>query len=333
MKNKHIIFLAIVVLCVFSCKQKQENPPIQKDPLPSFNDVQSKANIMAFVQSVTDSTSSNYVKPIDRIACFDNDGTLWAEQPLPSQLFFVFDKVREMARSNPKYATESPYKQVVENNLEELLKQDKDKLVAMIGEVDSLFYPNYKETVNSWIDTVQHPVLNRPYASTVYQPMIELLDYLRANQFTVYVVSGGGVAFMRAWQPVIYGIPENNIIGSTFKTEAVQKNDSIAVVPTSQFDFYDDHMGKVINIQKTIGKKPIMVVGNSDGDLEMMEYAFTNNPHPTFMLYVNHTDGEREFLYDEKTIAGKLIKGKEVAKKNGWTIIDMRNDWKTVFPN
>lgn len=332
-KSTILPFIILPFMLTISCKDDKKEAPIsEKDPLPSFNEVKSKTDIINFVTSVTDSTNANYIKPEDRIACFDNDGTLWAEQPLPSQLFFVFDKVKELSETHPEYKTESPYKEVLANDIHGLLKVDKSKLIAMIGEVDSLAHDNYNKTVSNWVDNSNHPTLKRSYASTVYQPMLELLDYLRANKFTIYIVSGGGTKFMRAWQPEIYGITENHIIGSTFKTKTIQQNDSIVVVPTSEFDFYDDHMGKVINIEKIIGKQPVMVVGNSDGDLEMMQYASTDNPHKSLMVYVNHTDGEREFLYDEKTPAGRLEKGMEVAQKNDWTIIDMKTDWKTVFP-
>lgn len=331
-KNKRLTMLIMTLILTISCKGDKKEEVAENDPLPSFNEVKAKTDIINYVKLVTDSTKATYVKPEDRIVCFDNDGTLWAEQPLPSQVLFVFDKVKELSQTNTKYKTESPYKEVVENDIPGLLKADKHKLIKMIGEVDSLNHENYGEVVNNWINNTQHPVLKRSYTSTVYQPMLELLDYLRANDFTIYIVSGGGVKFMRAWQPRIYGIEENKIIGTTFKTEAIQKDDSIEVVPTSEFEFYDDHMGKVINIQKIIGKKPIMIVGNSDGDLEMMEYSSTENKYPTLMVYVNHTDAEREFLYDEKTPTGRLEKGKEVAQKNGWTIIDMKTDWNKVFP-
>lgn len=327
-----LIFLSISFI-VFSCKEGKKDTVVEANPLPSFNEVPSKNAIINYVKTITDSTSADYVKPEDRIVCFDNDGTLWAEQPLPSQIFFVFDKIKELAKTNAKYKIESPYKEVINDDLKGLLKVDKQKLIAMIGEIDSLNNENYNDVVNHWLDSAKHPKLGITYNKTVYQPMLELLDYLRANDFTIYIVSGGGTKFMRAWQPKIYGIEENNIIGSTFKTEVIQKGDSIAVLPTSKFDFYDDHMGKVINIQKIIGKKPIMIIGNSDGDLEMMEYASTNNPHKSLMLYVKHTDGEREFDYSKGVIAGALKNGEVVANKKGWTIIDMKKDWKTVFPD
>ncbi|GLU45280.1 HAD family phosphatase [Allomuricauda sp. NBRC 101325] len=314
---------------MLSCKEGYTEKTI--DPLPTFNEAKSKSEIIAFVSSVTDPSNPNFVEPKDRIVCFDNDGTLWAEQPLPSQIFFVFDKVKELAQTNPKFITESPYKEVLANDIEGILKVDKAKTIAMIGKVDSLYHTDYDTTVDSWLKNAKHPYLKRPYDKTIYQPMMELLDYLRENEFTIYIVSGGGTNFMRAWQPELYNIDKNYIVGSTFKTETVQQEDSIAVLPTSEFDFYDDHMGKVISIQKIIGKKPIMVVGNSDGDLEMMEFADTDNPHATLMVYVLHSDGEREFLYNEKTPMGRLEKGWEVAQRKGWTIIDMKKDWKEVF--
>lgn len=335
MKTIHISGILILVLffSVYSCKKSEPKHDVEKGKLlSSFNEGTAKENIINFVQSVTDPNSKNYIKPEDRIAVFDNDGTLWAEQPLPSQVYFSFDQIKKFVEEQPKFKNESPFKNVLDNDLNGLVKDHAKGLFKVIGMADSLNYANYNQVVDNWINTVKHPKLGIPYKNTVYVPMLEVLDYLRKNEFKIYIVSGGGTKFMRAWQPSIYGIPEENIIGSTFETKAVQKGDSIAVVPTTTFEFLDDHIGKVININKMIGKKPVMIFGNSDGDLEMMEYATTDNEKPTLMVFVNHTDGEREFKYDDKTISGKLIKGKEVAQKKGWTIIDMKNDWKTIFP-
>lgn len=328
--------LTLLISCLFVITCKQHSKEAEKatvDPLPSFNEVASKTNIMAFVEKITDSTNADYVKPEDRIACFDNDGTLWVEQPLPSQLFFAFDKIKAMAADHPEWKTEMPFKAIVENNLEGMKTFHTTDVLKLVGTAHATQnVDEFTQDLRNWLLTAQHPTLKKPYTQLVYKPMLELLHYLRDNQFKIYIVSGGSQEFMRAWAPKIYGIPEENIIGSTFKREVVGQGDSLSVAQTAQFDFNDDHEGKIISINKFIGKKPIMVVGNSDGDLEMMEYCATNNPLPHFLLYVKHTDGNREFDYSKGVIAGALKKGETVAKEKGWTIIDMKTDWKTVFP-
>ncbi|WP_338733545.1 HAD family hydrolase [Mangrovimonas cancribranchiae] len=334
--STYVICLAITILLI-SCKNDTKKTAIKvatKNHLPSFNNVQSRDNIIAFVEKITDSTSDEYVAPKDRIACFDNDGTLWVEQPLPSQLFFAFDKIKAMAKNHPEWKTEMPFKAVIEDDLEAMKTFHSTDIIKLVGTAHaSQNIETLTQEFQDWVQTAQHPVLKKPYTALVYQPMLELLDYLRAHQFKIYIVSGGSQEFMRAWAPNVYGIPEENIIGTTFKTKVVGEGDSLSVAQTPEFEFYDDHEGKIISINKYIGKKPIMVVGNSDGDLEMMEYSTTNNPLPHFMLYIKHTDRQREFDYAKGVAAGALIKGDSIAKAKGWTIIDMKQDWNVVFPH
>lgn len=320
----------------WSCKEQSKTtvePEIVKTVLPSFNEGTSKADIITFVETISDSTSNNYVKPEDRIACFDNDGTLWVEQPLPSQIFFVFDRIKELAADHPEWTNEMPFKAVIEDDMETIKTLHTEDLIKLIGVAQaSTNVDNFDAVVNNWLKTSVHPVMKKPYTQLVYQPMLELLDYLRAHQFKIYIVSGGSQEFMRAWAYKAYGIPKEHTIGTTFKREVIKQGDSITVAQTTDFEFYDDHEGKVLAISKFIGKKPILIGGNSDGDLEMMQYCDTNNPLPHLLIYVNHTDGEREFLYDEHTPMGTLEKGMDVALRHGWTIIDMKTEWNTVYP-
>ncbi|MBD0830617.1 HAD family hydrolase [Aestuariibaculum sediminum] len=332
------VFLTVIVtvfaLFQWSCKQEKDVSTSTEnvlEVLPSFNESTSKKNIIQFVETITDTASSDYVKPDDRIACFDNDGTLWVEQPLPSQIFFDLYRIKQLAVNHPEWKNEMPFKAVIENDTEALKTLSHGDLLNIVGtaqatdDVDS-----FDTIVNNWITSTKHPVMDKPYTKLIYKPMLELLDYLRANEFKIYIVSGGSQEFMRAWTNYVYGIPKEHVIGSTFKRKAITKGDSLIVAQTSEFEFNDDHEGKAIAISRYIGKKPILIAGNSDGDLEMMQYCDTNNPLPHLLIYVNHTDGDREFLYDEHTAMGTLNKGMEVALRKGWTIIDMKNDWKTV---
>ncbi len=334
---KKILFISTIFIylsCGNEAKKDTATVVTEVEPLSSFNKGDAKTNIITFVEKITDSTHTDYVKPEDRIACFDNDGTLWVEQPLPSQLFFAFDRIKEIAAEHPEWKDTMPFKAIIEGDSVAMKKFGKEDLLQLVGEAHAIQnVDQYDSIVQNWLDTAKHPVLKKPYTQLVYQPMLELLDYLRTKQFKIYIISGGSQEFMRVWASEVYGIPKENIIGSTFKREVVMEGDSLSIAQNAQFEFNDDHEGKVIAINKFIGKKPIMVVGNSDGDLEMMEYSDTDNPLPHFLLYVNHTDGDREFLYDEHVHLGALKKGMEVAKERGWTIIDMKKDWKTVFPN
>lgn len=333
MKNiQYISFIIVTMILSCNTKSKPTNQ-IPKDPLPSFNISEAKNNITEFVSRVTDSTSKDFVNKKDRIAVFDNDGTLWVEQPLPSQIFFAFDRIKELAEVNLEWNNDMPFKAIIENDTKAINDFTEEDLVKIVGEAHATNNVNEFDTiVQNWLGAAKHPILKKSYTQLVYQPMLELMDYLRVNDFNIYIVSGGSQEFMRAWVPEAYGVPKRNIIGSTFKRVTVEKDTTIAVAQTAKFEFYDDHEGKVVSIDRFIGQKPIMVVGNSDGDLEMMEYSDTENQYPTLMIYLDHTDGDREILYNDDMPAGILIKGREVAKERGWTVIDMKTDWKTVFP-
>jgi len=302
------------------------------DPLPSWNDVQSKNEIVAYVKSVTDSNSADFIPIADRIATFDNDGNLWSEQPAYFQLFFAIDRVKAMAVDHPEWKETQPFKAVLEDDMETIKKSGMKGIgILLMTTHAGNTTKEFDAIVKNWIATAKHPTKNVTYDKLVYQPMLELLQYLRANDFKTYIVSGGGVDFMRAFVTEIYGIPEEQIIGSRIKTEFDYNNGSPVIKRLAELDFIDDKDGKPLNIQKIIGKKPVFSSGNSDGDLQMMQWT-ASNKHKSFMLYVHHTDSEREWAYDRDSHIGKLDKGLDQALKDGWTVIDMKKDWKVIYP-
>ncbi len=330
-----IFFSLIFISCETKTKESQqkESPKQEvKDPLPSWNKVASKKNIIAYVNEVTNSKNENFIPIKDRIATFDNDGNLWAEQPAYFQLFFAIDRVKAMASDHPEWKNDQPFKAVLENDMEELKKQGEHGLAQLIMATHSgNTTEEFKKDVQDWIATAKHPTKNVGYDKMVYQPMLELLQYLRANDFKTYIVSGGGVDFMRAFVMEIYGIPEEQIIGSRIKTEFDYNNGNPVIKRVPALDFIDDKEGKPLNIQKIIGKKPVFSSGNSDGDLQMMQWA-ASNKHKSLMLYLHHTDDEREWAYDRDSHIGRLDKGLDQAQKDGWTVIDMKKDWKVIYP-
>lgn len=302
------------------------------DPLPSWNEGDAKTAIINFVKDVTDKNSANYVAVDERIATFDNDGNLWSEQPAYFQLFFAIDRVKAMASEHPEWKNEQPFKAVLEGDMKTLKKLG----MHGIGEIMMTTHAGnttveFDAIVKDWIATAKHPTKNVRFDKLVYQPMIELLQYLRANDFKTYIVSGGGVDFMRAIVTEVYGIPKEQIIGSRIKTEFDYNNGNPVIKRLPALDYNDDKAGKPLNIQKIIGKKPVFASGNSDGDLQMLQWT-ASSKHKSFMLYVHHTDAEREWAYDRDSHIGRLDKGLDQAMKDGWTVIDMKKDWKVIYP-
>ena len=333
---RKFIFLFGIIFLTLSCKNENNQALVQKaenvDPLPSWNDVQSKQNIIAYVNDVTNSESENFIPIVDRIATFDNDGNLWSEQPAYFQLYFVLDLVKELAPNHPEWKTTQPFKAVLEDDMQELAKHGEHGLIQLVMATHSgNTIEEFNAEVKDWIKTAKHPTKNVGFDELVYQPMLELLQYLRANDFKTYVVSGGGVDFMRAFVSPIYGIPAEQIIGSRIKTEFEYKDGTAVIKRMPEMDFIDDKEGKPLNIQKIIGKKPVFSSGNSDGDLAMMQYTASNS-YKSFMLYVHHTDEVREWAYDRDSHIGRLDKGLDQAINDGWTVIDMKNDWKIIYP-
>ena len=339
MKKYVTLFFATIFLVTIACKDENSTTATSKevnqqqvDPLPSWNDVASKKNIILYVSEVTNKESENFIPIKDRIATFDNDGNLWAEQPAYFQLFFVLDRIKEMAKDHPEWKDEKRFKAVLENDMETIKKSGMKGIGKLLMTTHTgNTTEEFDAMVKDWVATAKHPTKNVGYDKLVYQPMLELLAYLRANDFKTYIVSGGGVDFMRAFVTEIYGIPEEQIIGSRIKTEFDYNDGNPVIRRLPALDFNDDKEGKPLNIQKIIGKKPVFSSGNSDGDLQMMQYA-ASNKYKSFMLYVHHTDEVREWAYDRDSHIGHLDKGLDQAQKDGWTVIDMKNDWNVIFP-
>ncbi len=333
------IFLIFFVILT-SCKQETqiENKPeaipstIKKDPLSSWNDLSTKKEIIAYVDAITDKNNSNFIPIPVRIATFDNDGTLWSEQPMYFQLSFAIDQIKKMAVDHPEWKNKQPYKAVIENDMEALNKTgEKGLLEIILATHVGMSTDEFESSVKEWIKTAKHPSKGKVYTELVFQPMLELLHFLRANDFKIFIVSGGEVDFMRALVTEVYGIPEEQIIGSRFKTEYIYNDGKPFIKRLAELDFNDDKEGKPINIHNIIGKKPVFAAGNSDGDLQMLQWA-ASNKLSSFMLYVHHTDSEREWAYDRDSHIGRLDKGLDQAKKDGWTVADMKNDWKVIYP-
>lgn len=330
MTARHIL---IVTACVvFSCRSEKEPSVIAADPLPSWNEGKTKGAIVSFVQSITNEESLDFIPVEKRIATFDNDGTLWSEQPMYFQLFFAIDRVKELAPKHPEWANEEPFKSILNDDMQGVLASGMEGLMQIIMETHAgVSSTEFEKSVHAWVSNANHPTLNRPFTDLVYQPMLELLNYLRDNGFKTYVVSGGGVDFMRALVTEVYGIPAEQIIGSTIKTEFDYNGGNPVIMRLPEIDFIDDKEGKPVNILKIIGKKPIFCGGNSDGDLAMMQWTASSDSK-NFMLYVHHTDSIREWAYDRDSHIGRLDKGLDQALRDDWSIANMQKDWKLIYP-
>ena len=303
-----------------------------EDPLPSWNEGHTKQSITTFVEQVSDSNSKSYVKPEERIAVFDNDGTLWAEQPIYFQLAFVSDRIKELAPSHPEWKAQQPFKAVLENDKEALVASGYEGLLELLMVTHAgMTQTEFQTTVKQWLATAKHPRFNRPYTELVYQPMLELLTYLRSNGFKTYIVSGGGIEFMRPWTEKVYGIPPEQVVGSSIKTEFEIRDGKPVLVRQAEIDFIDDKEGKPVGINSHIGRRPIAAFGNSDGDLQMLQWTAAGDG-PSLMVLVHHTDAKREWAYDKDSHIGRLNNALDEANKNGWTVVDMKKDWKVVFP-
>ena len=302
------------------------------DPLPSWNAGQTKQAIIKFVQAVTDKPSPQYVPPEQRIATFDNDGTLWCEQPMYFQGFFAFDRVKALAPQHPEWKERQPFKAVLENDMKALAASG-EKGVMEIGMTThaGMSTGEFEKIVKDWLAMAKHPRFNRPFTDLVYKPMLELLAYLRENGFKIYIVSGGGVEFMRPWTEKVYGIPPEQVLGSSVKLKFEMRDGKPALMRLPEIDFIDDGPGKPVGIQKFIGRRPIAAFGNSDGDHQMLQWTAAGEGL-RFMLLVHHTDAEREWAYDRQSPIGRLDKALDEAQNRGWTIVDMKKDWKRVFP-
>ena len=263
---------------------------------------------------------------------FDNDGTLWAEQPMYFQLAFALDRVKALAPQHPEWKTQQPFKGVLENDLNSVLAGGEHAILELVMATHTgNTTDEFEQIVTDWLATAKHPKTEKLYTEMVYQPMIELLAYLRANGFKTFIVSGGGIEFMRPWTEKVYGIPPEQMIGSSIKTKFEIRNDQPVLVRLPEINFINDKAGKPVGINSHIGRRPIAAFGNSDGDLQMLQWTAASKG-ARFCLYVHHTDAEREWAYDRTSSIGRLDKGLDEAKAKGWTVVDMKNDWKRIFP-
>ena len=302
------------------------------DPLPSWNEGAARQSIVDFVARVTDPASDDFVPEAERIATFDNDGTLWSEQPAYFQLLFAIDRVKAMAPDHPEWKTKQPFKAVLDGDMEALAAAGEHGLIEIVAATHAgMTTAEFEAVATDWIATAKHPTTDRPYTEMVYQPMIELLDYLRANGFKTFIVSGGGIEFMRPWTEEVYGIPPEQVVGSSIKTKFEIQDGQPVLMRLPEIDFIDDKDGKPVGINSHIGRRPIAAFGNSDGDLQMLQWTAAGDG-PSFCLYVHHTDAEREWAYDRGSHIGRLDKGLEEARERGWTVVDMKNDWTVVYP-
>jgi haloacid dehalogenase-like hydrolase len=302
------------------------------DPLPSWNDTESKKAIMAFVDRVTKQGSPDFVPEVERVATFDNDGTLWAEQPMYFQLLFALDRVKVLAPQHPEWKTKEPFASLLKGDVRGALAGGEKAIMPIVVATHSgMNSEEFNQIVRDWIATAKHPVTKRLYTEMVYQPMLELVAYLRANGFKTFIVSGGGIDFMRPWTEKVYGIPPENVVGSSGKLKFEFRDSEPVLMRLPEIDFIDDGPGKPVGINEHIGRRPIAAFGNSDGDLQMLQWT-KGAGGVRFALVVHHTDAEREWAYDRKSSVGRLDKALDAAQANGWTVVNMKNDWKTVFP-
>ncbi|PTM92797.1 HAD family hydrolase [Mycoplana dimorpha] len=305
----------------------------QSDPLPSWNDTAPKKAIVAFVERVTTQNTADFVPESERIAVFDNDGTLWVEQPMYTQLAFALDRVKLMARQHPEWKDQQPFKAALDGDMKALAAAGQKGLAELIMTTHAgMTVEQFQKIVTNWLATARDPRFKRPYTDLVYQPMLELLAYLRANGFKTFIVSGGGVEFLRPWTEQVYGVPPEQVIGSSIKTKFSMRDGVPILLRLPDVNFVDDKAGKPVGINEAIGRRPIAAFGNSDGDLQMLEWTTLGASGPRFGMLVHHTDAEREYAYDRQTEFGRLDQALEIAPDNGWTVVDMKADWKTIFP-
>jgi haloacid dehalogenase-like hydrolase len=303
------------------------------DSLPSWNDGPAKSSITTFVRRVTAQGSPDFVPVEQRIATFDNDGTLWVEHPMYTQLAFALDRVKAMAPMHPEWKDKQPFKAVLEGDMKTLAESGERGLVEIIMVTHAgMTTAEFAKIVTDWIATARHPRFKRPYTELVYQPMLELLAYLRANDFKTFIVSGGGIEFMRPWSEPVYGVPPQQVVGSSIKTRFEMRDGQPLLFRLPAVNFIDDKAGKPVGINEHIGRRPIAAFGNSDGDLEMLQWA-TMSGGVRLGLIVHHTDAEREYAYDSDTHFGRLSKATlDAAALNQWTVVSMKQDWKVIFP-
>jgi phosphoglycolate phosphatase-like HAD superfamily hydrolase len=326
------IFTRVLAAAAIAAAMMLSEPLLAADPLPSWRDGAAKQSIIAFVENTDRKDSPEYIPEAERIAVFDNDGTLWAEQPMYFQAFFVFDRIRQLAPQHPEWQTQEPYASVLKGDVKTALAGGEHGLMEMVMATHAgTSTDEFERLVKDWIKTARHPVTKRPFTDMVYQPMLEVLTYFRAHGYNTYIVSGGGIEFMRPWTEAVYGIPPEQVVGSSIKTEfVIQPDGKAALVRLPEINFIDDKQGKPVGIHRHIGRRPVAAFGNSDGDLQMLQWT-ASGKGPHLAVYLHHTDAKREWAYDSPSSIGQLDKGLTEAAAKQWTVVDMKKDWETVF--
>ena len=325
MKSKYIytVLLAIFILSTITIAKS--------DPLPSWNESNAKKTIITFVEKVTKEASPDFVPLAERIATFDNDGCLWSEQPVYFQAFFIFDRIKALSPQHPEWQEEEPFASVLRGDIKSALSGGEHAIIKMAMSTHAdMTTEEFTKIVTDWIATAKHPETGHLYTEMVFQPMLELLSYLRANGFKTFIVSGGGIEFMRPWAEKVYGIPPEQVIGSSIKTKFEIRDGKPILVRLPDVNFIDDKEGKPVGINAHIGRRPIAAFGNSDGDLQMLQWTEAGKGSH-LCLYVHHTDAEREWAYDRKSSIGRLDKGLEEANSKGWTVVSMKDDWNRIY--
>jgi len=303
-----------------------------QDPLPSWNDGKAKQTIVAFVAKVTKEGAPDFVPPAERIAVFDNDGTLWPEQPMYFQLLFALDRVKVLAPQHPEWQDKEPFASLLKGDVKGALAGGERALAEILMATHAgMSTEEFAKIVQDWVATAKHPVTKRSYTEMVYQPMLEVLAYLRANGFKTFIVSAGGIEFMRPWAEKVYGVPPEQVVGSSIKTRFEWRDGQPVLMRLPELNFIDEKAGKPVGINEHIGRRPIAAFGNSDGDREMLQWT-TAGKGARLALLVHHTDAEREWAYDRTSAIGRLDKALDETQARGWTVVSMKDDWKRIFP-
>ncbi|UZE96319.1 HAD family hydrolase [Alkalimarinus alittae] len=330
--TRHVLVLLLSITIALPISAKAAS-----DPLPSWKEGPTKATIIDFVKRVTDPKSDDFVPPSERIATTDNDGTLWSEQPLYFQGLWALDRIKALAKDHPEWTQQEPYKSAIAGDMKGMMAQGKGPLLKMLMAAHSdITAEEFASSVSDWLAKSHHPKTNMLYTDMVYQPMLELLDYLRANGFKVFIVSGGGIDFLRVFSEERYGVPPEQVVGTTADAKYELRDGIPTIVKEGNITLIDDKGGKPVGIYRHIGRRPIFAAGNSDGDMAMLQYTTmarnADDKTPTLGLIVHHTDAEREFAYDRKSSMGKLDKALDAAAEQKWLVVDMKGDWLKVFP-
>jgi len=329
------LIMTLVVIATGCAPQGEVAPAVEvaANPLPSWNEGAAKQAIIEFVARVTDPASPDFVPEAERIATFDNDGTLWSEKPVYFQLLFAIDRVKAMAAEHPEWRDRQPFKGVLEDDLAAVAATGEHGLLELVmASHAGMTTAEFEQFVKEWLATARHPELDRPYTELVYQPMLEVLDYLRDHGFKTFITSGGGIEFMRPWVEEAYGIPPEQVVGSSIKVEYEVRDGEPVLVRLPEIDFIDDKEGKPVGIHKFIGRRPIAAFGNSDGDFQMLEWT-TAGSGARLGILIHHTDAEREWAYDRDSHVGRLDRGLDEADERGWVVVDMKTDWAAIYPD